>query len=92
MYEVTYHRDLAQDRKEFDLLTIAEHRKLVARLEESPQRGKPLRHGLKGYWRLRVGNLRVAYRIREPDLVVILAIGARRDSEIYELAMKRADR
>jgi addiction module toxin, RelE/StbE family len=43
--------------------------------------GKPLRHDLQGYRRLRVGDYRVIYRIEEMN-VRILKIGHRKD--IYE--------
>ena len=41
--------------------------------------GKPLRHNLKGSWRLRVGNWRVLYRI-EGNTVVVFSIALRRDA------------
>lgn len=45
--------------------------------------GKPLRHSLKGRWRLRVGDWRVVYLIDLPQRVVtITAIKHRKD--IYE--------
>ena len=43
--------------------------------------GKPLRYSLKGARRLRVGDWRVTYTIEEPDLVVVVKIGHRR--EVY---------
>lgn len=43
--------------------------------------GEPLRHRLKGYWKLRVGDYRVIYRMEGYD-VWILAIGHRK--EVYE--------
>jgi len=45
--------------------------------------GKPLRYGLKGYRRSRVGDYRIIYRIDEAiDTVLIIAIRHRKD--IYE--------
>jgi mRNA interferase RelE/StbE len=45
--------------------------------------GKPLRHSLKGRWRLRVGDWRVVYLVDLPQRVVtITAIRHRKD--IYE--------
>jgi mRNA interferase RelE/StbE len=45
--------------------------------------GKPLRHSLKGRWRLRVGDWRVVYLVDLPQRVVtITAIKHRKD--IYE--------
>jgi len=44
--------------------------------------GKPLRYSLKGARRLRVGDYRVIYKIKLPDVVLIVKIGHRR--EVYE--------
>jgi mRNA interferase RelE/StbE len=41
--------------------------------------GKPLRHNLKGAWRLRVGNRRILYRIKD-NTVTVFAIDLRRDA------------
>lgn len=49
-------------------------RAIEERLQVSPSRfGKPLQRTLKGYWKLRVADYRVVYRIRE-NVVQILAI------------------
>lgn len=59
-------------------------RAIDSRLTQDPiNLGKPLKHSLKGYRRLRVADYRVIYRI-EPDerAVYIIAIGHRKD--IYE--------
>lgn len=44
--------------------------------------GKPLRYSLKGARRLRVGDFRVVYRIENPNTVLIIKIGHRK--EVYE--------
>lgn len=52
--------------------------------------GKPLTGPLKGYWRLRVGDYRVIYRIERQRLVVIVVkAGIRRDAAIYIEAIPR---
>lgn len=55
------------------------------KLSAEPERyGEPLRRGLFGYWKLRVGAIRVIYRIAKSTVtVLILKIGFRRDSEVY---------
>ena len=60
------------------------HRAIRARLAVDPAAyGKPLRHSLKGRWRLRVGDWRLVYLIDETRRVVtITAIRHRKD--IYE--------
>ncbi len=52
--------------------------------------GKPLSGPLRGYWRLRVGDYRVIYRIEQQRLVVlVIKAGMRRDAEIYLEAIPR---
>lgn len=47
----------------------------------APPRGKPLTHGLKGIWRLRVRHYRVLYEIDDAARVVrVLDIADRRDA------------
>ena len=59
-------------------------RAIQARLTLDPVAyGKPLRHGLKGRWRLRVGDWRVVYLIdHSTQVVTITAIRHRKD--VYE--------
>lgn len=49
-------------------------------LIDSPRAGKPLRAELAGLWSLRIGRLRIIYRI-ERSTIDIIAIGPR--SSIY---------
>ncbi len=47
--------------------------------------GKPLSGELKGYWRLRVKDYRVIYKIREDIIeVLVIKVGLRRDEEVYK--------
>lgn len=57
--------------------------KVFDRLEKWPAVSglKPLRHGLKGHWRLRTGDFRVVFRIVR-DEVWIVRIDHRKD--VYE--------
>ena len=46
--------------------------------------GKPLTGEFKGYWRLRVEDHRVVYRIiKDQVLVLVVKIGIRKDGEVY---------
>ena len=47
--------------------------------------GEPLRHQLKGFWKLRVGDYRVIYRI-EGRISWIIAIGHRKT--VYVLVLR----
>ncbi len=60
---------------------------IETRLVSAPQQyGGPLRKTLKGYWKLRVGDYRVVFKI-VVDEVWILGIIHRKD--VYEKIMKR---
>jgi len=60
---------------------------LAARLGETPEKyGQPLRGTLRGYWKLRVGDYRVVFKIAD-DEVWIFAILHRR--QVYEDVLRR---
>jgi len=62
-------------------------RAIESRLTLEPQRyGEPLRRTLKGYWKLRVGDYRVVFRIVRNE-VWIFGIMHRRD--VYKRIEKR---
>ena len=83
-FEILYHPDIPAK----DLPRIAKgiqrriRHAIEIKLGRAPQDfGEPLRRSLKGYWKLRVGDWRIIYKIEEQS-VTILRIGHRR--EIYE--------
>ena len=68
-------------------ITKAIRRKLTTHPTEF---GKPLSGPLHGYWRLRVGEYRVIYRIEHSRLIVVVVkVGMRRDAQIYTQALPR---
>ncbi len=63
-------------------------RSIETRLTTSPEHfGEPLRGSLGGYWKLRIGDYRVVFRIDRAE-VWILAVRHRKD--VYESATRRA--
>ena len=62
-----------------------------AKLPISPMDvGVPLSENLANFRKLRVGDYRVVYQVREKTVVVyVLAVGPCRDKEIYRAALKR---
>lgn len=55
--------------------------------------GAPLRRELFGYWKLRVGDYRVLYRIEEQRVaVLVVKVGPRKDDEVYAEMLKRVRR
>jgi mRNA interferase RelE/StbE len=89
MYKLIYHPDV----KKFDLPKIDKQNKAMIkraieeRLAVQPESyGKPLQRTLKGYWKLRVGDFRVVFKIIG-DEILILAIMHRKN--IYSQVKKR---
>ena len=88
-FKILYHKDV----KHIDLPKVSKEAKIRIRkaIEErlltKPERyGIPLRGTLKGYWKLRVGNYRIVYKI-EKSTIIILGIRHRKD--IYKEVIKR---
>lgn len=52
--------------------------------------GEALTYELKGPWKLRVGDYRVIYEIRnEQVMAYVIMVGYRRDEEVYKEAARR---
>ena len=88
-FEIQYHKDVVSE----DIPKISKKWKatikksIEEKLATQPQIfGKPLRHSLKGYRKLRVGDWRIIFRI-EDSIVKILAIQHR--SVVYAKIEKR---
>jgi len=88
-YTVLYHHAVkTEDLPAIDVKDRDRIRKAIeTRIMNEPQRyGAPLRKNLKGYWKLRVGDYRVVFKVVK-DEVRILGIMHRRD--VYEKIKKR---
>ena len=93
-YKIKLHKKVVtDDSKQFDDPTKEKiKRKCKELLSHSPEEvGEPLHLELKGYRKLKILNeYRIIYRVEKTQvLVFILAVGIRRDSEIYQEALKR---
>ncbi len=73
-YRLIYHADV----KNTDLLKIDNKNKAMIkraikeRLATQPEKyGTPLRRTLKGYWKLRVGDYRVVFKISRYDILIL---------------------
>ena len=87
-YPIDYHPDVVR----IDLPRISTSGKqqikksIESKLAQAPDRfGLPLRRSLKGYWKLRVGDYRVIYKV-VAGRVKIYRIGHR--SEVYSLPIR----
>jgi len=85
LYLLRYHTSVKSE----DLLKIYVQTKerikkaIETRLTIAPQNyGEPLRKTLKGYWKLRVGDYRIVFKVQAEE-ILILGIIHRKD--IYEI-------
>ncbi len=93
-YKIKVHKlVVTEDSKRFDAQTKEKiKRKCKELLSFEPEKvGVPLRFELKDYRKLVIFNsYRIVYKVlKEEVLVFILAVGIRRDSEVYLEAIKR---
>jgi mRNA interferase RelE/StbE len=87
-----YHPDVAEDLESVGPSGARRTmRKIDAKLTKAPlQFGAPLSGKLSLFRKLRIGDYRIVYEIYDTDVTVfVLAVGPRRDKEIYRTAMKR---
>lgn len=93
-YKIVLHKKVVtEDNKRFDEKT---KQKIKAKIKElltyHPEDvGKPLRFGLKDYRVLKIFNeYRIVYQVEHQKVIVfILAVGIRRDEEVYREAFHR---
>ena len=91
-WSVIYHHAVAEDLESVGLSTA---RRIVRAIDDKLTRspmdfGQPLAGNLANFRKLRVGDCRVVYQVREREVVVyVLAVGPRRDKEIYRTALNR---
>ncbi|MBN1594501.1 type II toxin-antitoxin system RelE/ParE family toxin [candidate division FCPU426 bacterium] len=88
-YTILYHQDIPKK----DLPKIPNNIQkrikyaIETRLLFDPERyGAPLKRGLQGYRKLRVGDYRIIYKVNNNE-IIILKIGHRKD--VYEKTGKR---
>ncbi|MGS2742510.1 type II toxin-antitoxin system RelE family toxin [Halomonas sp. LS-001] len=93
VWHLLYHPDIQKDLIRLGsaaanrILDVIEER---IRDGEPDKLGKPLRGALAGCRRMRTGNTRIIYKVDGSAIqVLIIAVGARRDEEVYELANRR---
>lgn len=92
-WRVIYHHEVADD---LEALGRYEARAVLRAIEqrirggEPDKSGKPLSGELTGCRRIRSGEVRIVYRV-DADVVevLIIAVGPRRNDEVYRTARKR---
>jgi mRNA interferase RelE/StbE len=73
-FKIRYHPDVQKiDLPKIDLRNKTLIKKAIEdRLTAQPERyGKPLRRTLKGYWKLRVDDYRIVFKITEKSLLIL---------------------
>ena len=93
-YKIQVHKLVTtQDSKRFDASTKEKiKKKIIDLLSVSPEEvGEPLRFELAGYRKLKIfDKYRIVYRVEKDRIMVFdLAVGIRRDSEVYLEALRR---
>ena len=89
MYKLIYHpyvkkTDLPKiDNKSKSILKKAIQERLTTRPEVY---GKPLKRTLKGYWKLRVGDYRVVFKITGNEILILAIIHRKK---VYSQIIKR---
>ena len=90
VFEIRYHPDV----KHVDLPKINSKIKkrlknaIETQLMTAPHKyGEPLRKTLKGYWKLRVGDYRVVFRVQQNEIYILGIIHRR---QVYEKVDKRS--
>ena len=84
-YTITYHHLVGSaDIPKLDNTVRTRIKKAIeARLMTAPEDyGEPLRRTLKGYWKLRVGDYRVVFKIEGAEITVL---GIRHRRDIYKV-------
>lgn len=67
---------------------------IYKKLSLSPDKfGSPLRYELKGFWKLKISEYRVIYKIEKQEVIVlVLKVGIRRDREVYRKMINRLNK
>jgi len=91
-WEIIYHKDVDNDLESVGLAAAKRiMRTINEKLTKAPEKfGAPLSNNLKDFRKLRIGDFRVVYQVLNKKVIVfVLAVGPRRDKEIYRSASNR---
>lgn len=91
-WTIRYHPDVKED---LESVGSSAARRIVrtidVKLTKAPmQFGAPLSGKLSAFRKLRIGDYRIVYQVRDQQVMVfVLTVGHRRDLEVYQSALKR---
>ncbi len=92
-WKIIYHQSVDDDLKSIGPSAAKRILQVIdKRLSCAPDNsGAPLANNLKNFRKLRAGDFRIVYQIQHKTVVVfVLAVGPRRDKEIYRSASLRS--
>ncbi len=92
IWSIIYHPDVEEDLESVGPSAARRIMQAIdSKLTKAPlQFGAPLSRNLANFRKLCVGDYRVVYQVLERKVIVfVLAIGPRRDKEIYKAALQR---
>ena len=91
-WKVLYHPEVMED---LEAVGPSAARRIMRSIDDKLTRaplqfGSGLTGNLASFRKLRIGDYRVVYRVREKDVIVfVLTVGPRRDKEVYKSALDR---
>ena len=87
-FRILYHPEVKTDISRINKKLRSRIKKVIeTRLMTAPQQyGEPLKKTLKGYWKLRVGDYRIVFKVSKNELIVFAVIHRK---TIYEQIGKR---
>ena len=92
-WQVIYHHEVAEDLEElgkYQARVVLKAIESRIRDGEPEKTGKPLSGELAGCRRIRTGDVRILYRVYAEIIeVLIVAVGPRRNDEVYKTATNR---
>ena len=92
-WEIVYHKEVENDLKSIGPSSAKRIINTInKKLTTEPEKfGATLSHHLGNFRKLRIGDFRVVYQVMQEKVIVfVLAIGPRRDKEVYRAASGRA--
>jgi mRNA interferase RelE/StbE len=91
-WQIIYHKDVDDDLKS---VGPSAAKRIMQTIDEKltwapEQFGASLSNNLRNFRKLRIGDFRVVYQVFHKRVIIfVLAVGPRRDKEIYQAASKR---
>ena len=83
MYKIVFAKKAADFLRKLDKIDLERISRKINEIQISPELGVPLTANLTGLWKLRIGDYRVIYQIKNEELIIlILKIGHRKN--IYD--------